>query len=108
MGVSAGGVQDTIAGDTKSTYAANFGLLFQSSDSLSFGLALRNVGDKLGNDPLPFEARVGLALSRGPLLLVLDIASPIDNETYYCAGVEWWIWDGIALRAGYKTNQDIG
>ncbi len=66
------------------------------------------MGDKLGNDPLPFEARVGLALTRGPLVLALDIASPLDNDTYYCAGVEWWMWDGIALRAGYKTNQDIG
>lgn len=107
-GVSAGAVQDTIAGDTKITYAANLGLLFQSSESLSFGLALRNIGGKLGSDPLPFEARVGLALTRGPLILALDIASPIDNDTYYCAGVEWWMWDGIALRAGYKTNQDIG
>jgi len=107
-GVSAGVVQDTITEDTKSTYAANFGLLFQSSESLSFGLALRNTGDKLGSDPLPFEARVGLALTRGPLVLALDIASPIDNDTYYCAGVEWWPWESIALRAGYKTNQDIG
>lgn len=107
-GISAGVVQDTITEDTKSTYAANFGLLFQSSESLSFGLALRNTGDKLGSDPLPFEARVGLALTRGPLVLALDIASPIDNDTYYCAGVEWWPWESIALRAGYKTNQDIG
>lgn len=107
-GISAGVVQDTIAEDTKSTYAANFGFLFQSSESLSLGLALRNVGDKLGSDPLPFEARAGLALARGPLVLALDLASPLDNDIYYCAGVEWWMWDGIALRAGYKTNQDIG
>jgi len=39
-GVSTGVVQDTIADNTKSTYAANLGLIFQSSNSLSLGLSL--------------------------------------------------------------------
>jgi opacity protein-like surface antigen len=107
-GISAGLVQDTIASDTKSTYAANLGLIFKSSESLSLGLALQNIGGQLGGDPLPFVAKVGMAYSWKSLLLVLDIASPTDNDVYYGAGIEWWIMDGIALRAGYKTNQDIG
>ncbi len=107
-GISAGLVQDTIADDIKSTYAANFGLLFQSSESLSLGLALQNIGGQLAGDPLPFVAKIGMALTWEPLVLVLDIAKPTDNDTYFCAGIEWWVWDGLALRAGYKTNQDIG
>ncbi len=107
-GISAGIVQDTIAEDIKSTYAANLGLIFRSSESLSLGLALQNIGGQLGSDPLPFVAKVGMAYTWKSLLLVLDIASPTDNDLYYCAGIEWWIMDGIALRAGYKTNQDIG
>ncbi len=107
-GISAGLVQDTIADDIKSTYAVNFGLIFKSSESLSLGLAVQNIGGQLGSDPLPFVAKVGMAYTWKSLLLVLDIASPTDNDLYYCAGIEWWIMDGIALRAGYKTNQDIG
>lgn len=107
-GISAGSVQDTIASDTKSTYAANLGLIFKSSDSLSFGLALQNIGGQLGSDPLPFMAKVGVAYAWNSLLLALDIAKPTDNDLYYGAGIEWWMMDVIALRAGYKTNQDIG
>jgi len=107
-GISAGGIQDTIDDDTKRTYAANLGLIFKSSESLSLGLAVQNVGGELGGDPLPFVAKIGMAYSWKSLLLALDIASPTDNDLYYCAGIEWWIMDGIALRAGYKTNQDIG
>ena len=107
-GISAGLVQDTIADDIKSTYAANLGLLFESSESLSLGLAVQNIGGQLGGDPLPFVAKVGMAYTWKSLLLALDIASPADNDVYYCAGIEWWMMDGIALRVGYKTNQDIG
>ncbi|MBA7635312.1 hypothetical protein ES703_42913 [subsurface metagenome] len=107
-GISAGGVQDTIADDTKRTYAANLGLIFKSSELLSLGLALQNIGGQLGGDPLPFAAKIGMALTWQSLLLALDIAKPTDDDLYYCAGIEWWIMDGIALRAGYKTNQDIG
>ncbi|GAG65206.1 unnamed protein product, partial [marine sediment metagenome] len=107
-GVSVGGIQDTIADDSKSTYAANLGLIYKSSESLSLGLAVQNVGGELGGDPLPFVAKIGMAYSWKSLLLALDIASPTDNDLYYGAGIEWWIMDGIALRAGYKTNQDIG
>lgn len=107
-GISAGLVQDTIDDDIKRTYAANLGLIFKSSELLSLGLALQNVGGQLGGDPLPFVAKVGMAYTWKSLLLALDIASPADNDVYYCAGIEWWIMDGIALRVGYKTNQDIG
>ncbi len=107
-GISAGLVQDTIADDTKSTYAANLGLIFKSSELLSLGLALQNLGGQLGGDPLPFLTKIGMALTWESLLLALDIARPTDDDVYYCAGIEWWIMDGIALRVGYKTNQDIG
>lgn len=107
-GISAGLIEDTIADDIKSAYAANFGLLLKSGEALSLGLALQNIGGKLGSDPLPFTVKIGMALAWEPLTLVLDIAKPADNDVYYGAGVEWWIWDGIALRVGYKTNQDIG
>lgn len=40
--------------------------------------------------------------------MAADVAKPQDNDVYWCLGAEWWMQDTIALRAGYKTNQDIG
>ncbi len=77
------------------------------SESLTLGVAFQNIGTKLGSDPLPFIMKGGLAFRRGSLTLAMDIAKPMDNKMYFCAGAEWWIRDIIALRAGYKTNQDI-
>lgn len=108
FGLSGGMIQDTIAGDTKSAFLVSSGGLFEVSESLTLGVVLQNIGTKLGSDPLPFIMKGGLAFKRGSLTLTMDIAKPIDNKIYYCAGVEWWVKDIIALRTGYKTNQDIG
>ena len=97
-----------VYGIDKCTYAANLGLIYKSSESLSLGLVVQNVGGELAGDPLPFVAKIGMAYTWKSMLLALDIASPADNDVYYGAGIEWWIMDGIALRAGYKTNQDVG
>lgn len=105
-GVSAGIVQDTIAGSTTSTYAANLGLIFQSSDSLSFGLTLQNIGGELRGSPLPFIVKLGAAFSGKSSLYLLDIAKPIDSDVSFALGVEWWLQDLIALRVGYKSSKD--
>ena len=65
-----------------------------------------NPGSKLGADPLTFK--LGAASNLKNLTLALDVAKPQDNEIYYCLGAEWWLRNVLALRAGYKTNQDIG
>lgn len=108
FGLSGGMVQDTIAGDTKSAFLVSSGGLFEVSESLTLGVVLQNIGTKLGSDPLPFIMKGGLAFRRRALTLAMDIVKPADNKIYYCAGAEWWIKDIIALRAGYKSNEDIG
>ena len=57
---------------------------------------------------MPFIIKGGLAFRQGSLTLAMDIVKPTDNKLYFCGGVEWWIKDIIALRAGYKSNEDIG
>ena len=108
FGLSGGIVQDTIAGDSKTAFLASLGGLFEVSEFLTLGVAFQNIGTNLGNDPLPFIIKGGLAFKRKSLTLAMDLAKPTENKMYFCAGAEWWIWDIIALRAGYKTNQDIG
>ncbi|GAI40545.1 unnamed protein product, partial [marine sediment metagenome] len=67
-----------------------------------------NLGSQLGSDPLPLTLRGGLALRLDPFAVALDVVKPSDDDTYFCAGAEWWIAGLAALRAGYKSNQDIG
>ena len=107
FGLSIGTLQETIAGDKKSTYLGNVGLLF-SSKSFSLGLVCQNIGPDLGEDPLPLTYRGGIVLKLRALSIAADVVKAIDDDMYFCAGLEWWIGNILALRAGYRTNQDIG
>ena len=108
FGFGAGIIQDTIAEDKESAFLANVGLLTEVSKPLFLGFAVQNIGTELGGDPLPLTLRVGLALRPGPFEIALDLVKPTDDDTYYCAGAEWWIEKIVAVRAGYKSNQDAG
>ncbi len=108
FGFGAGIIQDTIAEDKKSAFLANVGLLTEVSKPLILGFAVQNLGSQLGGDSLPLTLRVGLALKPGPFEIALDLVKPTDDDTYYCAGAEWWIEKIVALRVGYKSNQDVG
>lgn len=108
FGFGTGIIQDTIAEDKKSAFLANVGLLTEVSKPLFLGFAVQNIGTELGSDPLPLTLRLGLALRRSPFMIALDLVKPTDDDTYYCAGAEWWIEKIVALRVGYKSNQDVG
>lgn len=108
LGFTAGWLRDTIGDETRSGFLASAGLLYPLSKQLTLGTAIQNVGSKLGNDPLPLTLKVGIALSREALSLAADVAKPQDNDVYGCLGAEWWMKDIMALRGGYKSNQDTG
>lgn len=107
-GLTAGWLQDKIEKDIKSSFLGNIGLLYPLSELFTLGVAAQNIGSKLGDDPLPLTFKVGAASKLKALTLALDIAKSQDNEIHYCLGVEWWLRNILALRVGYKTNQDIG
>ena len=108
FGFGAGIIQDTIAEDNESAFLANAGLLTEMSKSLVLGFVVQNLGSQLGSDPLPLTLRIGLALRQNPFGIALDLVKPTDDDAYYCAGTEWWIGGLMALRVGYRSNQDIG
>ena len=108
FGISAGMLQEAIAEDKDSTFSANAGILFRMSDSFSLGLACQNIGSNLGEDPLPFTYRGGVALDTGSFTIAVDAVKVVDDDMYFCAGLEWWIGNILALRGGYRTGQDIG
>jgi len=108
LGLSAGTISSTIFPDSETATLGTVGGLFEISEGFSVGVAAQNLGTKLGEDSLPLILKAGLALKRGSLSLAADIGKPQDADLYYCAGIEGWIGETLALRAGYKTNQDIG
>ncbi|MCD6318073.1 PorV/PorQ family protein [Candidatus Aerophobetes bacterium] len=108
LGISAGMLQDTIAEDKKTAYLGNAGFLFKPTELISVGLACQNIGSKLGEDPLPLTYRGGIALRLKSISIEADAVKPIDDDIYYCAGLEWLIGNILVLRGGYRTGQDVG
>ncbi len=107
-GITVGWLKDTIQKDTKTTFLGNIGLLYPLSERFTLGAVAQNMGSELGTDPLPLTFKIGAASKSETLTLAVDVAKPQDNEIYYCLGAEWWLRNVLALRVGYKTNQDIG
>lgn len=107
-GITAGWLRDKIEKDTKTTFLGNIGLLYPLNERFTLGVAAQNIGSKLGSDPLPLTFKVGAVSKLETLTLAVDIVKPQDNEICYCLGAEWWLRDVVALRIGYKTNQDVG
>ena len=107
-GITVGWLKDTIGKDTKTTFLGNIGFLYSLSERFTLGAVAQNMGSELGTDPLPLTFKIGAASKSETLTLTVDVAKPQDNEVYYCLGAEWWLRNVLALRVGYKTNQDIG
>lgn len=91
--------------------AGNLGATYRLPvDGLVAGLAIKNVGYQLkafqsGRDPMPIDFGLGLGYQPNPALnLVLDVHKPIDNRVNVRAGVEGWVADLLAIRAGYTTE----
>jgi len=82
-----------------------------------FALAVKNVGSGLKYDkltfPLPRSATLGAAWISHPLgahTLTLAMDQTFSNDDKYVAafGAEYFMFQLLSLRAGYKTGQDIG
>ncbi len=108
VGLTAGWLKDTIKDNTKTAFLGSVGLLYSFNKQLTLGATIQNLGSNLGNDPLPLTLKIGIALEREALTFAADVAKPLGDDLYWCLGVEWWMQERMALRAGYKTNQDIG
>ena len=82
---------------------------------VSLGCSVKNIGTGLKFDkekaPLPLSYGVGVGVKREllgeELNLGVDMNIPNDNSMYVGAGLEYWIKDIIAVRAGYNSKKDI-
>lgn len=107
LGISVGYLRDTIDDNQQTAFHANIGLI-KSIPYFNLGLAVQNLGFNLKGDPLPLTYKLGLAAKISSITLSCDVAFPNDNETYFCTGMEFLLSQNFALRAGYRSNRDVG
>ncbi|MDD5687960.1 MAG: PorV/PorQ family protein [Elusimicrobia bacterium] len=98
-------------------YGADIGGLYITPvEGLSVGTVMQNIGTPIKyiavSDPMPTTFRVGvgyqLSLSQKTDLTVeMDIVKPNDSDIKENVGLECWIGDMLALRAGYKIGYDL-
>lgn len=126
-GVNLKGIRSQLDKAEASTYAADLGVMgflwrpsgpspAGSDAGVRLGLALRNLGPGLRFDseraPLPLAWATGVAWKtypRGDALTVsLDVAGASDTDPYLGTGLEYTAFRLVALRLGFKTDQDVG
>ncbi|MBI4064377.1 MAG: PorV/PorQ family protein [Elusimicrobia bacterium] len=105
----------TVAGDAGAliNLTRNYGSRIQES---RLGVAAKNIGSGLTFDkeeaPLPSSYQVGIAarvLTAGqPVNVSLDQNFPTHGAGFTSFGFEYWVNGFIALRTGFRTEQDAG
>ncbi|HAM37985.1 MAG TPA: hypothetical protein DCP53_01090 [Elusimicrobia bacterium] len=103
-------VREVIEERNDIAYAVDFGLLYKISD-LNIGVVAQNIGSKIElyqeSFSLPLSLRIGLGIKYIKNAIIgIDAAKSIDNQNDFRIGGEYLLFDILALRAGYKFNQD--
>lgn len=113
-GITLGIVTDTIDGEAVSCLAGNAGWRYEFGEGVprgekfAVGVTLRNLGGTLAGGSLPLTFVVGGAVEATPVSAGLDLDFPIDNEWSLSAGIDWQVYKNLALRVGYRGNNDDG
>lgn len=114
-GVNLKQASQSVAGRTGRASAADLGALYRRSDwPFTLSAGLRNVGGKvsLGGSQadLPRSLDVGAAgrFLRESLLLTLESRRGADGDNQYAAGAEAWMYNVLALRAGWQAGDRTG
>lgn len=114
-GVSIKYTAENIDKATGSNITADAGFIYRidlNDHLLRLGLNLSNLGPELKMDKIGFEPpkilKIGISdqfnLFSNKLLLASQIVLQVDYDNLYNFGLEYWIQNIIALRAGYKLG----
>jgi hypothetical protein len=117
-GGAVGQVRSTLGDASAETLEGNAGVLWAPSDvgpfsGLKLGAAVRHLGAggsfEKERAPLPRTAAVGLSWKAfaESWLLAADVEKPRTGKTAFAAGQELWVSPGLALRAGWRSDQDL-
>ncbi len=109
-------INEKLADEKASTSAFDIGGLWKAPLSgLQFGFNIQNLGAGLkfidDRSALPINYKLGCAYEfmffGAQSILALDLDIPIDYSCFVNGGVECKIYNLIALRAGFKSKDDL-
>jgi hypothetical protein len=113
LGISAKLLYEKIHLSSASGWGIDFGTQYQFRD-LRFGASVLNLGPDLKfrqeKFSLPAQFRLGVGYTppqeflQGEWLLLADLVSPKESESYYGLGAEYNYQDYLSLRLGYKNS----
>jgi len=117
LGAGAEYVSSKIENESAGTFAGMLGATVTPPvPGLTAGVSAGHLGGKMTfideGDPLPMALRAGAAY-RLPfggevhkVTLAVDGVKFRDTDVYVNSGAEYWIYDTVAVRAGYKARYD--
>lgn len=114
-GISIKYTAENIDKSTGANITADTGFIYKlelKDHLLRLGLNLSNLGPELKMDKIGFEPpkilKIGISdqfnLFSNKLLLASQIIMQVDYDNLYSFGLEYWIQNLVALRAGYKLG----
>jgi len=115
-GISVKYLMEKLHNKEASALTTTIGALWKSPfEGLKLGAALQNFGGALkfisDEDPLPGNLKFGAAYSARifgtPLLIATDVNIPYDCTAYINSGAEAVFFNTVAVRAGYKSKDDL-
>ncbi len=109
-------IAERLADESTSTFALDIGGLWRTPVSgLRLGFNMQNLGGGVKfiqeRSPLPLNGKLGCAYEfkffGAESIVALDVNIPVDYSVFVNGGVECKIYDLIALRAGFKSKDDL-
>jgi len=120
VGVSGHLIQGTFDDETGTAIGVNFGVLYALMDNqVQLGASVRNIGTKFqfvgDEDEQTMTYAGGLSYSTTEdqiqnveVMVGVDALMPKNRDMALAVGGEVWVYDMLALRAGYKTGVEMG
>lgn len=115
LGVSLKYVTEKLDSFSESAPALDIGAVYKPDiENLFTGFSVRNLGTKMGPDPLPLTLKGGAAykMAGGKFTGALDCDWLVNDERFYVdLGGEYWMTQNLAARAGYQLGRgsdDLG
>jgi hypothetical protein len=119
-GISGHVIQANFDDETSTAMGLNLGLLYgMMDDQVHVGVAVKNMGTKFklegdeDSQTMTYVGGVSYAtvadqIPNVGLLVGVDAIMPQDQDVQVGVGGEVWIYEMLALRAGYKTGSEMG
>jgi len=120
VGVSGHVIQGSLDEDTATAIGLNVGGLYHLMDrQVHIGLAARNIGTQVEFEDEAYDQTITFAggvsyttvkdqIPNVDVMVGVDALMPKDQDAQVALGGEVWLYDVLALRAGYRSGMEQG